>query len=449
MILPKLTPSASFRAGVAGEGQARNPSILARRRLRACRLAGRKPAFRAAVALLLLLPSGAVLGGEAVAVCAPPLAPEDAVSASATENAVAALQAENAVSLVPAADQVADQGGDQGADPTDHALPGGGLQRVVWEGEEMAAPLRIVCYHASPDHAAAACRRAASRIRDLNVVFSDYQDNSEVRRLCATAGQGLAVPVSPDLWELLSLSLEISRQSGGAFDVTMGPLIRLWRRARTLRELPPDRRFADARRAVGFDKIRMDAAARTVELAAPGMRLDFGAIAKGYAVDAALQVLWENGIARALVDLGGDIGLGDPPPGRQGWIVAVAPLEPDQPPSLFTCLRNCGTATSGDRYRFVVIEGVRYSHILDPKTGLGITTPREVMVIAPTGAAADAWATAVSVLGPEEGLPLIDAAADTAALILQSEDGKTAVYRSRRWPAISAETSVPGPETKP
>lgn len=445
MILPTATPSASVPAGVSGKDQACNPSILSRCRPRACRFTGRKTAFRAAVAVLLLLPIGAVCGNEPVAVCAPPLAKENIDSASSTENAIAALKAEHAVAPAPAADPSAGQSAAQ----TEDASPGGGLQRVVWEGEEMAAPLRIVCYHASPDHAAAACRRAAARIRDLNAVFSDYQEDSEVRRLCATAGQGLAVPVSPDLWELLSLSLEISRQSGGAFDVTMGPLIRLWRRARTLRELPPDRRFADARRAVGFDQIRMDAAARTVELAAPGMRLDFGAIAKGYAVDAALQVLRENGIARALVDLGGDIGLGDPPPGRRGWIVAVAPLEPDQPPSLFTCLRNCGTATSGDRYRFVVIEGVRYSHILDPKTGLGITTPREVMVIAPTGSAADAWATAVSVLGPEEGLPLIDAAADTAALILQSEDGKTAVYRSRRWPAISAETSVPAPEMKP
>lgn len=436
MILPTAIPSASVPAGVSGTGQACNPSIPAQPSPRACRLAKCGPAFRAAVALLLVLPSGAVFGGGDAAVCAPPLALEEAVSASATEHAVCPA---------PATDRSAEQSEDRSKD----ASPDGGLHRVVWEGEEMAAPLRIVCYHASPEHAAAACRRAAFRIRDLNAVFSDYQEDSEVRRLCATAGQGLAVPVSPDLWELLSLSLEISRQSGGAFDVTMGPLVRLWRRARTLRELPPDWRFTEARRAVGFDKIRMVAAARTVELAAPGMRLDFGAIAKGYAVDAALQVLRENGIARALVDLGGDIGLGDPPPGRRGWIVAVAPLEPDQPPSLFICLRNCGTATSGDRYRFVVIEGVRYSHILDPKTGLGITTPREVMVIAPTGAAADAWATAVSVLGPEEGLPLIDAAANTAALILQSEDGKTAVYRSRRWPTISAETSVPGAEMKP
>lgn len=336
-----------------------------------------------------------------------------------------------------------------GSDRTAEASTIAQLQRVVWEGEEMAAPLRIVCYDASSEHATAVCRQAASRIRELNAVFSDYQADSEVRRLCETAGRGLAVPVSPDLWEVLSLSLEISRRTRGAFDVTLGPLIRLWRRTRTLRELPPDRRFEEARRAVGFDKLRLDPTARTVELTVPGMRLDFGAIAKGYAVDEALRVLRQNGISRALVDLGGDIGLGDPPPDREGWIVAVAPLEPDQKPSLVTCLRNCGTATSGDRYRFVTIEGVRYSHILDPKTGLGITTPREVMVIAASGAAADAWATAISVLGPGAGLPLIDAAEDTAALILQAEGGKTVVYRSRRWREISAETGAPAPESTP
>ena len=373
---------------------------------------------RAMLVLLFLFAAGTAARGESGGGCVPPLKAETATQAT-------------------------------GASETGDASSVAGLQRVVWEGEEMAAPLRIVCYHASPEHATTACRQAASRVRELNSVFSDYQEDSEVRRLCETAGRGQAVPVSPDLWELLSLSQEISRQSGGAFDVTLGPLIRLWRRTRTLGELPPARRFEEARQAVGFDKVRLDAAARTVELTVPGMRLDFGAIAKGYAVDAALHVLRENGVPRALVDLGGDIGLGDPPPGREGWVIAVAPLEPDQPPRFFVSLRNCGTATSGDRYRFVIIEGVRYSHILDPKTGLGITTPREVMVIAPTGAAADAWATAISVLGPEAGLPLVDGLADTAALVLQTEQGKTVVYRSQRWSALSGETLASAAEATP
>ncbi len=337
------------------------------------------------------------------------------------------------------------ESGANGAEAIPHAPPGEcpetPLHRVVWEGEEMAAPLRIVCYHALPQHATAACQQAAARIRELNAIFSDYQEDSEVRRLCRTAGTGQAIPVSPDLWELLSLSVQISRKSDGAFDVTLGPLIRLWRRTRTVRELPPAWRFEEARRAVGCDKLHLDAVQRTVTLTAPGMRLDFGAIAKGYAVDAALQVLRENGVARALVDLGGDLGLGDPPPDRNGWSVAIAPLAADQAPSLMTGLRNCGTATSGDRYRFVEVGGVRYSHILDPKTGLGITTPREVTVIARSGEEADAWATAISVLGPEAGLPRIDAAG-AAALILQEENGRTVAYRSQHWAEMSHERPI-------
>lgn len=313
-------------------------------------------------------------------------------------------------------------------------------KRWTWEGVEMAAPLRIVCYHSDERQAARAMQKAVERIRELNNVFSDYDASSEVRRLCDTAGSGRPIPVSEDLWRLLELSLRISQETDGAFDVTVGPLSRLWRRARMSKEMPPAWRFDEARKAVGYQLVKMNPEKRTVELLRPGMRLDFGAVAKGYAIDAALAVLRDHGVASALVDLGGDIGLGDPPPDRGPWKVAIAPLKDDQSPSFFVHGSRCGIATSGDRYRFVVIDGRRYSHIVDPRTGIGLTEQCEVTVIAPNATLADILATAVTVLGAEKGLAWIDTLPEAAALYLRLKDGKTEVLTSAHWSRLAGDS---------
>ncbi|MGQ9505214.1 MAG: FAD:protein FMN transferase [Thermogutta sp.] len=310
-------------------------------------------------------------------------------------------------------------------------------EKWTWESVEMAAPLRIICYYPEEESAKMAMRKAVERIRELNNVFSDYDTTSEVRRLCETAGLGRKVRVSDDLWRLLEISLNISQQTDGAFDVTVGPLSRLWRRARMSKEMPPAWRFEEAKQVVGYQLVKMDPVNRTVELLRPGMRLDFGAVAKGYAIDAALAVMQAQGVTSALVDLGGDIGLGDPPPDRPTWNVGVAPLEPGQPPSIFVRTGRCGIATSGDRYRFVVIAGQRYSHIIDPRTGVGLTEQSEVTVIAPNATLADTLATAVTVLGPEKGLAWIDTMPDVAALYLRLENGQTRVLSSNRWRELS------------
>jgi thiamine biosynthesis lipoprotein len=171
----------------------------------------------------------------------------------------------------------------------------------------------------------------------------------------------------------------------------------------------------------------------------PGMRLDLGAIAKGYATDEALAVLRRLGLPRALVNASGGISAGAPPPGRDGWRVAVAPLEPDAPPSQFLRVVNGAVATSGDTWQFVEIDGKRYSHIIDPRTGWGLTTHSSVTVLAPDGMTADGLATAVSVLGPQEGLALVEQTPGVAALIVLAGQNGRRVYESRRladfrWP---------------
>jgi thiamine biosynthesis lipoprotein len=297
----------------------------------------------------------------------------------------------------------------------------------------MAVTVRIVLY--APDEAAAttAARAAFERIHELNGVLSDYDPESELRDLEVAAAGGEPVPVGDDLFRVLARSQELARRSEGVFDVTVGPVVRVWRRARQRGGLPMARRLDPARELVGYDLLRLDPDAKTVTFAKPGMRLDFGGIAKGYAVDEALAVLREHGITRALVDAGGDMALGDPPPDAPGWRIAVAPLEADGPPSRILVLKNAAVATSGDLWQFVKIRGRRYSHIVDPRTGQALTERSSVTVVAPDGMTADGLASALSVLGSEKGLTLADAMPGVAALIVRAAGNGVETHESRRW----------------
>jgi len=315
---------------------------------------------------------------------------------------------------------------------------GPAADRFAFTQVEMAVPVKIVLYAPDEPTATTAARAAFERIHELNGVLSDYDPESELRDLEVAAAGEEPVPVGDDLFRVLERSQELARRSGGAFDVTVGPVVRVWRRARQRGGLPVARRLDPARELVGYDLLRLDPDAKTVTFAKPGMRLDFGGIAKGYAVDEALKVLREHGITRALVDAGGDMALGDPPPGEPGWRVGVAPLEADGPPSRILLLKNRAVATSGDLWQFVEIRGRRYSHIVDPRTGQALTERSSVTVVAPDGMTADGLASALSVLGPAKGLALADATSGVAALIVRAPEGKVEVHESRRWKELPA-----------
>jgi thiamine biosynthesis lipoprotein len=208
---------------------------------------------------------------------------------------------------------------------------------------------------------------------------------------------------------VLAESLELSRQSDGAFDVSVGPYVQLWRKARRTEQLPTEAALAAARRSVGYQAIRFNPRERTVALLRPGMRLDFGGIAKGYAADAARDVLRAKGLTRTLVALAGDISAGDPPPGESGWRIGIQGIGTgDRPLEAFIWLKNEAVSTAGDAYQFVEIGGRRYSHLVDPKTGLGITRRVSVTVIAPRGTTSDGLDTAAAILGPEQGFKLLE-----------------------------------------
>lgn len=289
----------------------------------------------------------------------------------------------------------------------------------------------------APDNVVAnrAAKAAYEKISDLDRVFSTYREDSELQRLCRHPMAANGVPVSDDLWNVLKVADKTSRESDGAFDVTVGPVARLWKRAIRRRELPKATSLKAAMQSVGYKQVVFDSAKRTIALQRPKMRIDLSGIAKGYIADEVLKVLADHGCKSALVDLGGDLAIGDAPPGKLGWRIGMetgepvsrsapaTPTDSDNPtaksPAAIT-LHNCGLATSGDAFQHVEIDGKRHSHIVDPRTGQATTESLTVTVIAPTAVKADGLASAVSVLGVEAGLQIVERASECEASILPS-----------------------------
>jgi thiamine biosynthesis lipoprotein len=300
----------------------------------------------------------------------------------------------------------------------------------------MGTLMTITLYAPEAAGARAAAEAAFRRIDALEDIMSDYEADSELMRLCDQP-YGRPVPVSAELFYVLERGVEMSELSGGAFDVTVGPYVRLWRFSRKRKALPTAAELGAARAAVGWQKLRLDARARTVTLLVPNMRLDLGSIGKGYAADQAMQVLKSRGIDRALVAASGDIAIGDAPPGQRGWKIGIAALDGGTNQVRRTVLlHNAGISTSGDTEQFVEIGGVRYSHIVNPATGLGLTNRIQATIIGPDATTTDTLDTTLSVLGVERGLALADALPRTAALIETKDDGQVHAFPSRRFRRI-------------
>lgn len=307
------------------------------------------------------------------------------------------------------------------------------LERFSKRELHMGVEFEVVLF--APDQAAAdkAFAAAFERIAELDKRLSDYDPESELSRLSAGAPSQRPVTLSADLWEVISASNRLSERTDGAFDITIGPLTKLWRRARRQKEPPTNEQIAKALDSVGYKHLELDAKERTLRLKRPAMRLDAGGIAKGYAAEQALLKLRELGIRRALVRGSGDIAAGEAPPGEKGWRIGLAPLDPDQTPQRFVLLANQAVSTSGDSRQHLIVNGKRYSHLIDPRTGWGIEGRSSVSVIAPRGIDADSLASAVSILGPKKGLELVEDSAGAAAQIIVEKDGAEETLSSRRF----------------
>jgi thiamine biosynthesis lipoprotein len=299
----------------------------------------------------------------------------------------------------------------------------------------MGVQARIVLYAGNRAAASSAAAAAFARVAQLDAVMSDYRPDSELMRLCDRAG-GEPIPVSADLFAVLERSLEISQASDGAFDVTIGPVSVLWREAARSGTAPSAEALAQAYALVDPHQTVLDRRHHTVQLLRPNMRLDLGGIGQGYAADAALEVLRKRGCTRCLIDIGGDIVAGDPPPRQDGWSIAVSTGLVDDVP-LTLALANAAVTTSGDSARSLQIDGRRHSHIIDPREreSLGLAIRRAVTVIALDAATADALATAVSVLGPQRGMELVESLPTTSAMIVEHQPEGRHVFTSRDFPA--------------
>ena len=291
-------------------------------------------------------------------------------------------------------------------------------ERVEYKKIQMSIPVRLVFYadlgaEDGKKRADAAAQRVFENVERLKMVFSDYESDSELRKVCIAAQDGSEVPVSDDLWTVLVAAKKYHRLSNGAFDPTVANAVRLWRRAVREEKFPKRDKLEEARELTDFNLVVLNEKTHTMRFLKKGVRLDLGGIAKGYIIDKSLELLKELGYPAALVDIGGDVAVGDAPPeldsrqgepgcvspraeGRKGWKIGILD-ETGKDVKEFRYLTNCGIATSGANARFVVIDSIRYSHIIDPKTGLGLTNSVVTTVIAPTAMDADAWASARSV----------------------------------------------------
>jgi thiamine biosynthesis lipoprotein len=271
------------------------------------------------------------------------------------------------------------------------------LQRYNYAQIKMGVQARLVVYAPDEPTAENACRAAFGRVEALENAMSDYRRGSELLRLCDQAGDG-PVKVSDELFFVLQKGQEFAQKTAGAFDVTVGPEVALWRKARKTRQLPTTQEIDSALEKTGWKLMELDPSEKTVRLSKPGMKLDLGGIAKGYAGDEAIRVLRENGINSALFEAGGDIVVSDPPPGTDGWVIKIenAGAAPDK-----LTLRNCAVSTSGDTVQFVEIDGIKYSHVVDPRTGHALTNHYAATIVSKRGIDTDALSTAVCVMGPE------------------------------------------------
>jgi FAD:protein FMN transferase len=312
------------------------------------------------------------------------------------------------------------------------------LRRFEAVEPHMGTLVRITVY--TPDEQAArdAFRAAFDRIRELDRILSDYRADSELNEITRIA-VGRAVPASEDLFVVLQKAQELAAATGGAFDVTQGPVIRLWRDARKTAHVPSAAALQEAAGRSGFRKLHLQSDQRTVMLDMAGMALDVGAVGKGYAASEAIEVLTELGVRSALVAVSGDLAFSNAPPGQRGWRINIHSegTTTTAIPSVLE-LANLAVSTAGSSEQHVVIDGRRYSHIIDPSSRMGLEDDLTVTVIARHGLDADGLDTAVSVLGVERGLTLIESVPDAAALVTSRGKSGTKVRPSARFRELAA-----------
>jgi thiamine biosynthesis lipoprotein len=275
----------------------------------------------------------------------------------------------------------------------------------------------------------AAIEAVLADMRRIDALMSTYKPDSEVSRVNAGAGKA-PVPVSVELFELLETAQQYSALSSGAFDITYASVGYLY--DYRAQQRPDGPAIAAALPGVDYRQLRLDKPTRTVAFGRPGMRIDLGGIAKGHAVDRGIRILEERGFTHAMVNAGGDTRVTGDRMGKP-WVVGIRHPDRKDEVALRVPLEDAAFSTSGDYERYFDEGGVRYHHILDPRTGLSPHAVRSVTVIASSATRTDGLTKTVFILGPEEGLRFINSLTDADAIIIAA-DGKVSYSKGLQPP---------------
>ncbi len=305
----------------------------------------------------------------------------------------------------------------------------------------MGTTVEIFLYASTRDRALELFEVAFQEIARVEAALSTYRPTSEISRINATAAERPVV-TDPEVFGLIVRSLEYSRRTGGAFDVTVGPLVKAWGFFRGKGQYPSTEALAAARATVGWRNVTVDTVRRSVRFLTPGLELDFGGVGKGFALDRAASILRRHGVESALLGTGQSsyVAIGAPP-GAEGWPITI-PSPHNVGAALSTVrLRDQSLSTSGSDQQFFELNGRRYSHIIDPRTGEPVIGMVQVTVIAPDATDSDALSTALFVLGRDGAATLIDGVEGTAALLIADDHGKGNIIPVHWTGALGSEAS--------
>jgi thiamine biosynthesis lipoprotein len=262
---------------------------------------------------------------------------------------------------------------------------------------------------------------AFEKIYRLEKLMNRYDPNSQLSQVNRLAAKE-PVKVDGELFDILRQSVYYSRLSDGAFDITVGPLVDLWRKCAKANSMPTDKQLVRVKKIIGCDKLILDSNDLSVRFTIQGVSLDLGAIAKGFAADLAITQMKKAGAIGGLIDLGGQIGCFGTTEKKGNWIIGVRNPAKSEDNKVIArlALSDAAVSTSGDYERFYKIGDKHFSHIFNPATEKSADQLSSVTIIASNGAQADALSTAVSVMGAQKGLKLIEEIPDTEAVIIKS-----------------------------
>lgn len=297
----------------------------------------------------------------------------------------------------------------------------------------MGTIARIIVTAEDQQQADNAINAAFEKIYHIEELMSDYDPNSQLSQVNQHAFEA-PVPVDAELFNVLAAAKAYSCMSEGAFDVTVGPVVQIWRKAKKDGTAPSEEAIAQAKESVGYENLILNADDKTVQFTKEGMFLDLGGIAKGYAIDRAIEILQAAGVKGAMVDIGGDLRcFGTPANNKQHWLIGLQDPQHEDDILLTLKMDDMAVATSGDYRRFVMIDDEKHSHIIDPSTAESAADLSSVTIIAPTAMATDALATAVTVLGNKKGIELIEQIESTEAILISGNKKVTLEKSSKAY----------------